>query len=381
MSWELPPRTAEFGDAKHGLQSLADCGYTVAGFVRPEHLRQCEKLGLQVIVGPRASIRKWREMSEEQIEASIRELVEPSRSSPAVIGYFIMDEPNVRDFPALAKAVAAVKRLAPGKLAYINLFPNYATLGAPDLSQLGTASYDEYLERYVSEVRPQFISYDNYQVQFSDDLKNPAIAASYFKNLLTVRRVAQEHGLPFWNIVSSNRIRPTTPVPSPANLLLQAYTTLAAGAQGLTWYTYYGGGYLYAPVDKSGARTATWSYLKMVNDQVKVLGPTMRHLKSTGVYFTAPPPTDAGPPLPGKLVVAVNASAPVMVGEFEGPAGEAYVMLVNLSLERSTRTAITTTPGHEPLGSISPVDRSLLPLEREQSLWLAAGQGALIKLR
>src|SRR5205807_1758717 len=96
------------------------------------------------------------------IERRIRRMIHAAGTSPAITGYFIMDEPSVSDFPALAKAVAAVKRYAPGKLAYINLFPDYATLGAPDRSQLGTTNYTEYLERFVTEVKPQLISYDNY---------------------------------------------------------------------------------------------------------------------------------------------------------------------------------------------------------------------------
>ena len=176
----------------------------------------------------------------------------PAGKSPAIKGYFIMDEPGVADFPALGKAVAAVKKYAPGKLAYINLFPNYATLGAPDMSQLGTSNYTEYLERFVAEVKPQVISYDNYMVQFSDDLKNTGKAASYYHNLLEVRRVAQKHQLPCLNIVSANQIRPHTPIPSPANLQFQAYTTLAAGYRGVTWYNYYGPGYKYTPIDPVG---------------------------------------------------------------------------------------------------------------------------------
>ena len=163
--------------------------------------------------------------------------VAASGMNRAIMGYFIMDEPGAGDFPALAKAVAAVMKYAPGKLAYINLFPDYATLGAIDNSQLGTATYTEYLERFVNEVHPQLISYDNYMVQYSSDLKNRSTAASYYHNLLEVRRVAQEHHLPYLNIVSANQIQPQTTIPSPANLAFQAYTTLAAGYRGVTWYT------------------------------------------------------------------------------------------------------------------------------------------------
>lgn len=319
-------------------------------------------------------------MSDRQIDDTVKELVKDGRGSPAVLGYFLADEPGVQDFPALGKAVAAVKRLAPGKLAYINLFPDYATLGAPNLSQLGTASYSEYLEQFVSTVHPQFISYDNYQIQYSNDQKNPAIAASYYQNLLTVRRIAMEHGLPFWNIVSSNQIRADMPVPTAANLLLQAYTTLAAGGKGLTWYTYYSPGYGYAPVDMKGRRTATWTYLKMVNDQIKIVGPIMEPLKSVGVYFTTPQPAPSLPALPGKWVNGATCDVPLMIGEFSGSADEKYAMVVNLSLRESARFTLKLDVPATDVQQVSPADGSLLPSEAGDAAWLAAGQGVLLKL-
>jgi hypothetical protein len=323
---------------------------------------------------------KWRELSDEQIVAAVRRMVDESRGSKEVAGYFLTDEPGAGEFPALAKAVAAVKQLAPGKLAYINLFPSD---GTPE--QLGTASYTEYLERYVAEVRPQFLCYDNYQVHWSEDQENRALSATFYTNLVEVRRVALKHGLPFWQIVCSNQLRPGMVVPSPANLLLQAYTTLAAGASGVTWYTYFAGGYHYAAVDKSGHPTATWAYLKMVNDQLRVLGPMLRTMKSTGVYFATPGPDPSLPTLPGKVIEAIASESPAMVGEFTSEKDDGrYAMVVNLSLERSAKLALTFPV---PKGSptvISPVDGSLKPLSSlgdGNSIWLAPGQGALIKAK
>jgi hypothetical protein len=381
MSWESPSRpNPRLDDPRQGLASFADCGYTTIAFVRPHHLPACEKLGVKAIVSAARGRMKWSKLSDEQIDAHFKSLVDQSRGSDAVLGYFITDEPGAGEFPALAKAVAAVKRYAPGKLAYINLYPDYATIGDASFSQLGTATYTEYLERFVREVQPQILSYDNYRVLISNDLKDTAKAASYFRNLLEVRRVAQEHGLPFWNIASSNQIRPFTPIPSPANLLFQAYTTLAAGAHGLTWFTYYQGGYQLGPVDNAGRRTTLWSYLKMVNEQVRTIGPIMRTLKSTGVYFTAPPPAEGLPGLPGSIVTEVNTTGSLMIGEFAGPSGEPWVMLVNLSLSDSVKYQFKTSKPFMASSYVSPADGSLVPLDREKPQWLTAGQGVLIKL-
>ncbi len=393
---------APHSDHEQGLESIAECGFTMAGFVLARDLPECERLGLKAIMFPdvengSAWSREWRNWSDEQIDAKIRDFVEQGGDSDAIMGYYIMDEPGARDFAGLAKAVAAVRKYAPGKLAYINLFPNYATVGAPDTSQLGTKTYMEYLERFVGEVKPQVVSYDNYMTQVSQDMTEPKATERYYTNLMDIRKVAFDNGLPFWNIVSSNQIRQHTTIPSPANLLLQAYTTLAAGGSSVAWYKYYATGYTYAPVDQNENRTPTWSYLKMVNDQLRVIGPMMNRLTSTGVYFTeADPPGDL-PRLPGKLVKGVGVETPVMVGEFAGEDGADWVMVVNLSLRQSARLFVETEKEYSKRAFVSPASGQLIPLDLanniskgkspasppEQSykhgLYLPAGQGFLLR--
>lgn len=375
MPWELQPEKQAFLDEPgHGIESLRACGFDTVAFVRPDQLEKVERAGMRALVGRPSDLRlNWRGISEKAIVDHVRRLVSDAGTSDALIGYFIADEPSASEFRALGKAVAAVKRFAPRKLAYINLYPNYASR-----AQLGTTTYAQYLERYVAVVKPQFLSYDNYNVQYSLDLRNRARAAKYFTNLLQVRRTAQTHGLPFWNAVSSNQIRPYTTVPSPANLALQAYTTLAAGARGLTWFTYYAGRYDYAPIDRAGNRTATWSYLRTVNRHVQTLKPILRHLRSTGVYFTSPPPAEGLPGLPGRLITSVSSPTAVMVGELAGANGARYAMVVNLSLTRSAKVLVKAKA--KSIRRVSPVDRSLIPLARDGSLWLRAGQAALLRV-
>ncbi len=384
--WKQP-----FMDQQHGLKSMAECNFTMGGFVKEKDLREAGALALKALIFPDVEdaltwMREWKRLSDSEIDARVKTLVGNTGGSDAVLGYFITDEPGDSSFPALAKAVEAVKKYAPGKLAYINVFPGYATIGAPDESQLETSSFSEYLERFADEVKPQILSYDNYMVQYSTDMTNMDAAARYYNDLMEVRRVAQAHNLPFWNIVSSNQIRPHRPVPSPANLAFQAYTTLAAGGRGVTWYTYYGRGYAAAPIDDTDNKTMTWHYLQTVNHQVKTLGPTMNHLESTGVFFTSPPQVKGLPELPGRVVTEIQCDVPMMLGEFKEQAGAPvedsadYCMVVNLSLERSA--CFTLKAEGKPIdGSlVSPENGALLPLGKEEGTWLVAGQGALIKV-
>ncbi len=365
----------------NGLQSIADCNFNMAGFVRREDLNACKKLGLGALYFPFESDfnkRSWSKKSDEEIDQKVKGMVNEAGKSPALMGYFITDEPNVRDFPTLGKVVAAVKKYAPGKLAYINLYPDYATIGSPDKSQLGTDNYTEYLERFVNEVHPQVISYDNYRVEISEDFKNPEKAESYFRNLLEVRRVAQKYHLPHLNIVTGNQIRPYSTPPSPANFAFQVYTTLAAGYRGITWFTYFQRGYHYAAIDDDGQKTQTWFYLREMNRQIMTLAPILSHLNSTGVFFSKPP-YEKLPLLPGDIVQSVTSDTPLMIGEFKDDNGNPYVMVVNLSLERSAKFFLKLQK-EKAVKVVSTADASLSDFDDKNGLWLVAGQGALLKL-
>jgi Beta-galactosidase len=381
MPWDQMQAIDGPEDRVHGLASLVKCNFTYAGFPRVEDLPACEKLGLRAIVHPADSLglTKPAQLSDEQIDKAVRTLAEQTKGSPACVGYFLRDEPGASQFAYLGKIVAAIRRHAPGKLAYINLLPSYATAGEPGGSQLETKSFTEYLERYVAEVKPDFLSYDNYMVEYSQDLRDRQTGAIYFRDLVEVRRVALEHGLPFWNIVTCVQIRPNTTPPSPANLLLQGWTTLAAGGHGVSWYKYEQKGYLYCPIDLEHKQTATWSYLQMVNHQLQMIGPIVSRLKSISVYFTASAPLDGGPKLPGKLVTKLEADSPLMIGEFASK-GEAvdHLVLVNLSLERTAKVPLKDLRSLGTIEEYSPQDGHLAKCGAE--IYLPGGQGVLLKV-
>jgi hypothetical protein len=348
--------------------------------VKSEDLPLCEELGLAalVVTGPR---RWWSNVPEKEVDRRIKEVVMRSSKSEAVIGYYVCDEPGASEFPALARVVRALKQYAPGKIAYINLFPIHATSGTGAKSQLQTITYTEYLEKFVNEVKPQVLSYDNYMLQFSHDPRYKTAEGIYYTNLVEVRRIGLKYDLPFWNVVCSNLIRPHAQIPSPANLLLQAYTTLAAGGRGIAWYTYYTRNYGYAPISKSNNRTLTWRYLQEVNRQMITLGPRMNQLISTGVYFTLPAPDKSLPVLPGRLVYKIRTDVPLMIGEFRHSDGTDHIMVVNLSLQNAGRVTFEKMKPHSKMQIVSPEDGALEQMHGKSELRLVAGQGMLLRLQ
>ena len=66
--------------------------------------------------------------------AKLDALIERVRKHPACYAYFLTDEPSAAAFPAWGRLVAYLRERDPGRLAYINLFPTYASneqLGTP----------------------------------------------------------------------------------------------------------------------------------------------------------------------------------------------------------------------------------------------------------
>lgn len=398
----------KFTDQDKGLRGMADCYFNMsdASDGEKQNLSLCKKLGLNTIIsakGKHLTGKEWMAMSDKEIDAYIKKMIDDGGKSKAIVGYHICDEPSAMAFPKLAVAVEAVRKYAPGKMATINLYPNYATLWTLDQvkSQLGTRTYKEYLEQAATIIKPDMISYDNYMVQFSMDQSDAKRTAQYYTNIMAVREVSLKYNIPWWNVVSGNQIRHYTTIPTMSNLLLQAYTSLAAGAGGVRWFTYWKGGYAYTPIDGQERRTQTWHYLREVNRQLSILGPIMKHLRSTGVYFTNPAVDPSLPLLPGEHVKHVQCEEPLMIGEFLSEKGNRYIMVVNLSLERSARFVLRTAIDRERLfvvntGEEHPYFQEIdetrlkstsmlggtaeqLAMAKERAYWLPAGAGALIK--
>lgn len=198
---------------------------------------------------------------------------------PAFAGYFITDEPNASAFKGLGEVVAYLREKDPKHPAYINLFPNYAST-----DQLGATTYDLYVSHFIRDVKPFAVSYDHYNFLKSGD------RPEFFANLDSVRTLALENHLPFWQIVLSvphGGYRPLTE----AEKRWEAMQTLAYGAKGLMFFTYW------TPGDKSfewgpaiighdGNPTPQYEEVKRINADVQALGKYLIDAVPSGVFQT-----------------------------------------------------------------------------------------------
>jgi hypothetical protein len=358
------------GDAD-ALRGIRECGFNLAGFVAPEHLDAVAAAGLKCIVlTPETSVvDDAAGLGESEVQKRVATLTARAAGHPAVFGYYLRDEPNVALYPALARWSEALRKADPKHVSYINLFPNYASPG-----QMGVPTYEEYVESLVTTVKPAFISYDHYALMDDGSLRD-----GYFQNLEVVRKAALKHDLPFWNIVLSNAHFHYAE-PSEGGLRFQVYTTLAYGGRGISYFTYFGpavGNYRCAPVDQFGHKTPTWDMLRSVNLQIHRLGPTYLALKSVNV-FHHPDVPPGGTGLDTSRHLTALAGGRFVAGEFEGPGGRPFVLIVNKDLHGSTWFDVKfRQPGRIMLTSAYTGETA--PWGGE-NMWLAPGQGMLLSI-
>lgn len=283
--------------------------------------------------------------------AKLDALIERVRNHPALYAYHLKDEPGVSMFPDLARLVRHLHERDPAHLAYINLYPTYANLRQLGLSDKAEPSpvsaYKEYLRRFVKEIRPDLISYDHYHFGTKGDSKD------YFLNLALIREAALDAGVPFLNIVQACSWTPSMRIPNGNELRWLVYTSLAYGAQGISYYVYYhpkhNGGMALA----DGTPTPLYHAAKILNREFVAIATELQGLRSLGVYHwgMTPPGTQ---PLPKKAAFQLDPPLPAMeykppqpvrgfvLGFFgrEGPKRVTHVLIVNLDYGQSATTRL-----------------------------------------
>ncbi|MEN6335764.1 MAG: hypothetical protein ABFE01_16045 [Phycisphaerales bacterium] len=262
----------------------------------------------------------------EQLDA----LIVRVSKHPAMYAYFITDEPGAAQFPALGKLVSYLRERDPAHLAYINLFPTYA-----NNQQLGTQgdvviAYKEHLRLYVEQVKPSLISYDHYQFQLKVD------GDQYFLNLAMIRRAAQDAGAPFLNIVQACTWAPDAMrIPNPDELRYLVYSTVAYGAQGISYYVYAHPNHLGSLVNLDGVPGPLYQAVKSYNPEFVAIAKELQPLRSLGVYHTAmrepgcvPMPADAA----FRVESSQSPASPrgFLLGVFGAADKPTHVVVVNL---------------------------------------------------
>jgi len=255
---------------------------------------------------------------------------------PAFAGYFITDEPGAGAFHGLSEVVAYLREKDPAHPAYINLFPNYASE-----DQLGAATYDTYVSQFIKTVKPFAVSYDHYHFLKSGD------RTGFFANLDSVRTLALAEELPFWQIVLSVPFADYRPL-SESEKRWEAMQTLAYGAKGLLYFTYWTPGdksYEWGPalIGRDANPTPQYEEVKRINSDVQALGKYLIDAVPSSV-FQAGKISPGGKPREAGTPVSVSGAGDLTVGLFRRDT-HLYVMIANRDYRKPASTDVLFTNG------------------------------------
>jgi len=245
-------------------------------------------------------------------------LIDRVKLHPALYAYFITDEPNATNFPALSRLVGYLREKDPSHLAYINLFPTYASNEQLGNSGEKVAAYQAHLHQYVQTVKPGLISYDHYQFTTKGD------SPDYFLNLALIRQTSLAAGLPFLNIVQAASWDPSMRVPNPDEMRFLVYTTLAYGAQGISYYVYCTPGHKGGIANPDGSPTVLYDALKILNHDFVAIARELQPLSSLGVYHAGMIPP-GGESVPHKASFIFD--PPLVVEDYHPPTPLRGVLL------------------------------------------------------
>src|SRR4051812_36607952 len=155
--WCGPP--PEFATIER-YREIKDAGFTFVmpscgGGHHPEENRKlldlCQQVSLKAFIADRRMPMALG--GDADAKRKLDKIIAEYSKHPALLGYFITDEPGAGAFAGLGEVVQYLKEHDPQHPAFINVLPNYASAQA-----LGTKTYDEYLQQYLAQVKPFALS-------------------------------------------------------------------------------------------------------------------------------------------------------------------------------------------------------------------------------
>jgi len=372
-------------------KQLVDGGWNLV-WCREHELDVVQRYGLRgLLTDPLLDITS---MEDPEKLAAMNSLIERVKNHPGLYAYHIYDEPPVGKFPAIDKLVSHLRKTDPAHLSYINLNPTVA-----DKHQLGiigptVEAYNEYLKQFVEMVKPSLLSYDHYQFTNTTD------EDQYFLNLVLVKNRALASGLPFMNIVQSctwsfNSVgpSPTSPrIPTPDEMRYLVYTTVAYGAQGISYYVYSQPHHQGGIADQHGNPTELYHALSPLNREFVAIAKQLAPLKSLSVGHVGmhPPgveriPSESkftfDPPVPDIEYKKGERVQGLILSQF-APAGQyetTHIVVVNLDYKTKRSVTLKGPSALEVFdatkGEWASTDNSEIELKLE------GGAGKLLRIR
>jgi hypothetical protein len=380
------------GDSGHyakAVTTLKEAGFNyVETAWQPAHvteaiLRECDRQGLSVMAQDLSVVGGWHCGLEQGSfqpfhPDSVETFLQRYGAHPSLKSVYICDEPHPGDYGTVREYTDEFERRRPDLLGFSVLLPSYyEPFGWTETARI---RYDEYVDRYIAEVNPAVLSMDYYPFQSPADTTPERFYQSLFwKDMGLFRDRALRHELPHWFYYQTVKVNDANPVILPAYVTVQAWAAVMYGVKGLSTYTALG-----SAVDRKGERASLFDIQQKVNSELRALGNTLLHLKSTAVYHAEDTPVpDAYAARPAASPWLAGLPAHVSAGEFADRENNAYILFLNrdFTADREYVIPLKDTFRIYACDKHDGGKQSVLHEAADQlSLCLEAGEGVLLRI-
>ncbi|MEX0653876.1 MAG: LamG-like jellyroll fold domain-containing protein [Phycisphaeraceae bacterium] len=277
--------------------------------------------------------------------------VHTASHAPGMTAYMIRDEPSRHTSPTggmedITRPVADyVRSIDAQRMVYVNAYPNLAVPAQrwgndsnPDYS------YEQYIDDLMTIVQPDVLSYDHYPFRHSPGFFNYDL---YWENLTLIRDKAKQYNVPFMAWLQSFEDTHHR-LPSDSELRFQAYTHMAAGAKGFSYFVFEPNVESWTGLlNYDGTPSSMYTHTAATNGEIARLGQSLRMLESTALHHVPGESEGDTNDAPSGLtnwtagtgndnllksveVVGEGADRNGLIGVFIDDEDDIYFMLVNL---------------------------------------------------
>jgi len=318
-----PPKAELYAQvARAGFNAIADS-------VGSDALDLAQRHGLKAVLGQIGLDPQT--LRDRANHAAVAEAIRRFSSHPALWGYFVGDEMLEGQLPAVAALADFARRHDPAHPLLVTLLPSDAWVGPA----LASGDYTGYVERFVRAVRPAVLCFAHFP------FREKGTGEFYFENLELIRRVARDHGVPFYPTLQAAGWKGMR-APTEGELRWLVYTSLAYGAKGVVWFRYWGApaGSRQGILEPDGQVTERYPIVAGLNAELRALGPVLMGLRSVAVHHTGSVPVGAAR-LPVHGLVAGVEGGSFVIGELEGEQDGKHLLVVNADHGREATAKVT----------------------------------------
>lgn len=315
-------------------------------------------------------------------KSAIPNYVSPYNDKPAFIGNIFFDEPDKTLMDQSKTSAREYEKITANKVPWYNLLPNYA-----ETTALGFTNWTEYLDYYLRNFKPRYISYDHYPLQHETD--TDFMVSNFINGITTISDKARQYKVPLWSYIQSTSFNGGRDLTA-TDLKWQMYLNLAFGVKAISYWSY-ATGYEYdqtyhSLIAADGTKTPLYYSAKDLNAEIKTFGNSLLDLDYKGTMVNAR--AVAKNQISAQLLTSFGpvqsiSGGDYIVGCLEDPDGYKKLMVVNWSIQNTSNVSIQLQQG-----SLNSYDfwrngiktNMAVSTDDKITFTLAAGEGVYIDL-